>query len=93
MFRFPERKDLGGILGGSMKRKRYFVFCAFLPLCAAAFLGGCSDIILFDPKGPIGSAERFIIIVAIALMLIVVIPVHVIPPRSIWPSGWSPLPS
>jgi cytochrome o ubiquinol oxidase subunit 2 len=60
-----------------MKRKRYFVFCAFLPLCAAAFLGGCSDIILFDPKGPIGSAERFIIIVAIALMLIVVIPVHV----------------
>jgi cytochrome o ubiquinol oxidase subunit 2 len=33
--------------------------------------------VLFDPKGPIGMAERFVIIVAIALMLIVVIPVFV----------------
>ncbi len=31
--------------------------------------------LLFNPKGPIGDAERFVIIVAIALMLIVVIPV------------------
>jgi len=31
--------------------------------------------LLFDPKGPVGGAERFLIIAAIVLMLIVVIPV------------------
>ena len=49
----------------------------FLALCAATFLGGCSRIVLFDPKGPIGDAERFVIIAAFVLMLIVVIPVFV----------------
>ena len=48
-----------------------------LLLCTAFFLGGCSDIILFHPKGPIGDAERFVIIASIALMLIVVIPVFI----------------
>jgi len=33
--------------------------------------------LLFNPKGPIGDAERFVIIAAIVLMLIVVIPVFV----------------
>ena len=33
--------------------------------------------VLFDPKGPIGEAERFVIITAFALMLIVVIPVFI----------------
>jgi cytochrome o ubiquinol oxidase subunit II len=33
--------------------------------------------VLFDPKGPIGEAERFLIIAAFVLMLIVVIPVFV----------------
>jgi cytochrome o ubiquinol oxidase subunit II len=33
--------------------------------------------LLFDPKGPIGEAERFLIIAAFVLMLIVVIPVFV----------------
>ena len=33
--------------------------------------------VLFDPKGPIGDAERFVIIAAFVLMLIVVIPVFV----------------
>jgi cytochrome o ubiquinol oxidase subunit 2 len=60
-----------------MKRKSYFAFIALSSICAAAFLGGCSSIVLFDPKGPIGDAERFIILTAIALMLIVVIPVFV----------------
>jgi hypothetical protein len=32
---------------------------------------------LFDPKGPIGEAQRFVIIAAIALMAIVVIPVFI----------------
>lgn len=60
-----------------MKRKSYLVFIGLSALCAAVFLGGCSHIVLFDPKGPIGHAERFIISTAILLMLIVVIPVLV----------------
>ena len=31
--------------------------------------------LLFEPKGPVGDAERFVIIVAVVLMLIVVVPV------------------
>ena len=60
-----------------MKRKKYFVFASWLSLGAVTFLGGCSTILLFDPKGPIGEAERFLIIAAIALMLIVIIPVFI----------------
>ena len=64
---------------GQMKIKSCFVLIGFgfLALCAAAFLGGCSHIVLLDPKGPIGDAERFVIIAAFVLMLIVVIPVFV----------------
>jgi len=39
--------------------------------------------LLFDPKGPIGDAERFVIVAAFVLMLIVVIPVFVM-------SSWFP---
>jgi cytochrome o ubiquinol oxidase subunit 2 len=46
-------------------------------LWASALLQGCSQVLLFDPKGPIGAAERYVIIAAFALMLIVVIPVAV----------------
>ena len=60
-----------------MKRKKYFVFVGLSSLCAVTLLGGCSTILLFDPKGPIGEAERFVIIAAIVLMLIVVIPVFI----------------
>ena len=60
-----------------MKRKRHFVFAGLSSLCAATFLQGCSTILLFDPKGPIGEAERFVIIAAIVLMLIVLIPVFI----------------
>ena len=51
-----------------MKRKKYFVFFGLSSLCAVTFLGGCSTILLFDPKGPIGEAERSLIIASIALM-------------------------
>lgn len=45
------------------------------PLAALA-LGGCSpNLVLFDPSGPIGAAEKSVILIAFALMLIVVIPV------------------
>jgi cytochrome o ubiquinol oxidase subunit 2 len=60
-----------------MKKKRHFVLIGLLALCTVAFLGGCGNMILFDPKGPIGNAERFVIIAAFALMLIVVIPLVV----------------
>jgi len=60
-----------------MKRKKCLVMIGLLLLFGVVFLGGCSNILLFHPKGPIGDAERFVIIVAIALMLIVVIPVAV----------------
>ena len=51
-----------------MKTKRYFAFVGLSSLCAVTLLGGCSTILLFDPKGPIGEAERFVIIAAIVLM-------------------------
>jgi cytochrome o ubiquinol oxidase subunit 2 len=60
-----------------MKRKNYFFFASLSSLCAATLLGGCSTILLFDPKGPIGESERFVIIAAIGLMLIVIIPVFI----------------
>lgn len=44
-------------------------------LAAAALLCGCSQMVLFNPKGPIGETERFIILVAFLLMLLVVLPV------------------
>jgi cytochrome o ubiquinol oxidase subunit 2 len=58
-----------------MQRKKYVVFAGWLSLGAVILLGGCSSMVLFDPKGPIGEAERFVIIAAIVLMAIVVVPV------------------
>jgi cytochrome o ubiquinol oxidase subunit 2 len=60
-----------------MKKRRYFVLIGLSGLCAAAFFTGCSRLILLDPKGPIGDTERFVILTAFALMLIVVIPVFI----------------
>jgi cytochrome o ubiquinol oxidase subunit II len=60
-----------------MKRNKCLFLVGWLSLCGAVFLGGCSNILLLNPKGPIGDAERFVIIAAIALMLIVVVPVAV----------------
>jgi cytochrome o ubiquinol oxidase subunit IV len=53
-----------------MKGKSYFVLIGVSSLCAAAFLGGCSQMLLFDPKGPIGDAERFVIITAFLLSIV-----------------------
>lgn len=64
-----------------MKIFNKIVLIGLLPLCAALFLAGCSQTLLFDPKGPIGDTERFVIIVSFALMLIVVIPVFIM---AIW---------
>jgi cytochrome o ubiquinol oxidase subunit II len=53
---------------------RYIVLA--LVLLAAATLSGCSGGIL-DPKGPIASAERLLLINSTAIMLVVVVPVIV----------------
>ena len=60
-----------------MTKRCYLIFIKFSLLSAVGLLGGCSKIVLFDPKGPVGDSERFVIFVAFALMLIVVIPVFV----------------
>lgn len=63
-----------------MRKKRLFIFwimvAVLLPL-----LGGCSDLIVLEPKGPIGDAERTVILQAAGLMLIVVVPVILL---SLW---------
>jgi cytochrome o ubiquinol oxidase subunit 2 len=47
--------------------------------CAPLLFGACgSNFPLLDPKGPIGSTERYVIFVAIGLMCIVVIPVMIL---------------
>ena len=46
-----------------------------MPALSAFLLGGCSELVLLDPKGPIGETERFVILFAFGLMLLVVIPV------------------
>ncbi len=64
-----------------MKRK-IPLLCAILTLpCLATLLNGCSKMLIFNPKGPIGDSERSIIFIAFGLMLIVVIPVIIM---AIW---------
>jgi cytochrome o ubiquinol oxidase subunit 2 len=70
-------KPVFGRCGKIMQRNFHLALLGLGLLCATALLEGCSSVVLFDPKGPIGEAERVIILVAIGLMLIVVIPVFV----------------
>jgi cytochrome o ubiquinol oxidase subunit 2 len=60
-----------------MNRDFWTRFCRFLPLPATLLLAGCHAALL-DPKGPIGEAEKSIILTATGLMLVVVIPVIVL---------------
>lgn len=64
-----------------MKKKLSCVFAVSLLLCAVFFLQGCSDLIVLNPKGPIGHSERFLIIISFVLMLLVVVPVIIM---SLW---------
>jgi len=57
-----------------MKIKSHPILSALACLCASASLEGCDRLLLFNPKGPVGDAERFIILAAFGLMLIVAIP-------------------
>jgi cytochrome o ubiquinol oxidase subunit 2 len=74
-FIFSERRKRQGA-GGQMNKKSVLI-SGLSSLCAIAFLAGCSRRLLLDPKGPIGDAERFVILASFGLMLIVVIPVFV----------------
>jgi cytochrome o ubiquinol oxidase subunit 2 len=51
------------------------LLCRMAAIFTALLLGGCSQMVLMNPKGPIGSSEKFVILASFALMLIVVIPV------------------
>ena len=58
-----------------MKIIKELILCGLPLLCLTVLLNGCEQVPLLDPKGPIGAHERYVIIAAFALMLIVVIPV------------------
>ena len=53
------------------------IFIGIVSLGMVLMFTGCDQLLLFDPKGPVGSSERSLIIIAFVLMLIVVIPVFV----------------
>lgn len=58
-------------------KKRNLPLAGLFAASTPAFLAGCSNLPLLQPRGPIGQSELFVIAVAFALMLIVVIPVIV----------------
>ncbi len=60
-----------------MKKIIRLIFTGIVSLGMVLMLTGCDQLLLFNPKGPVGSSERSLIIIAFALMLIVVIPVFV----------------
>jgi len=62
-----------------MKGNKYLVGLALL--CVATILGGCSNVPLLDPKGPVGLSELYVIGISFALMLLVVVPVIIM---AIW---------
>ncbi len=58
-----------------------FLGSGIAALGVTALLSGCDHLLLLNPKGPIGAEERFVLIAAVVLMLIVVIPVAIM---NIW---------
>jgi cytochrome o ubiquinol oxidase subunit II len=57
-----------------MKRNTRSVMTGVLLTLSFVCLGGCSNMVLFHPKGPVGDHERFLILISLWLMLIVVLP-------------------
>ena len=61
-----------------MREKRLYNLSILIKILGAvAFFSSCSGMSILNPKGPIGKDESFLIYMAFALMLIVVIPVFV----------------
>ena len=64
-------------MNSSVKKKGVKTSKTALLFSLVIFLGGCKQMIVLDPKGPIGIEQAFLIKVAFLLMLIVVLPVFV----------------
>ena len=60
-----------------MKKILYNLFKTVAVSFSIIFLSSCKNMVVLDPKGPIGHEETFLIYMAIALMLVVVVPVFV----------------
>lgn len=58
----------------SVKKNGMAPYFRILSVLAITLLGGCSKMVLLHPRGPVGDTEKFVILTAFALMLIVVIP-------------------
>jgi cytochrome o ubiquinol oxidase subunit 2 len=56
-----------------MRAIRFGYLGSALSLAVAALLGGCNAIVL-DPRGPIGIADKAILIDSLAIMLAIVLP-------------------
>lgn len=61
----------------SVKKKGIKIFKGALLFLLLVFLGGCRQMVVLDPKGPVGIEQAFLIKAAFFLMLIVVLPVFV----------------
>jgi len=59
------------------KHTSYTLLRAFSLFFTASLLTGCSELVVFQPKGPVARDEALLIATAFGLMLIVVIPVLV----------------
>jgi cytochrome o ubiquinol oxidase subunit II len=66
-----------------MQGARYNQIARLLPLVATLLLGGCNWGVL-DPQGPIGEAERSLIIEATLLILVIVVPLMVLMGAFVW---------
>lgn len=61
----------------SVKKKGIKFFRSVLLLLLTVFFSGCRQMVVLDPKGPVGMEQAFLIKAAFFLMLIVVLPVFV----------------
>jgi cytochrome o ubiquinol oxidase subunit 2 len=60
-----------------MKKIIRLIFVGIMLLGTVLIFTGCDQLLLFNPKGPVGDSERSLIIISFVLMLIVVIPVFI----------------
>jgi len=58
-----------------MKRKTSLFIAVLTLFSVCALLQGCGELIVLNPKGPVGDSERTLILTSFGLMLVVVIPV------------------
>ncbi|WKE63914.1 ubiquinol oxidase subunit II [Gallaecimonas kandeliae] len=67
-----------------MKNKRLTSLVKMLSLGGAFLLAGCDNMVLLDPKGPVGQGEKSLILTATWLMLLVVVPVIIMTIAFAW---------